>query len=153
MTDGNAAAVEQQDGIFISIVDPLTARKYWRDSYYPLIAKALEHSPVAGDTPGEALNKIADCSAVLLQIDDGRELLAVCLVELIPGKVGQLLHVYALAGSQRERWLGKLIERLKKTAQEMGAASVSMSGRPGWLRELPQYGWRTELVTMTMRAS
>ena len=139
------------DNVSVYLVPNSVAIEHWEDTYKLLIATALEQSPIASDNPDAVLEKINACTAGLMQVDMDGETVAIAVLEQAEGKEGPLLHVYALTGWQSHKWLGRMAETLNEAARAIGAIAVSMTGRPGWARTLPQYGFRTEMVTMTMR--
>ncbi len=146
-------AAEQLQAIRVTLVEPASAHQHWQDCFRPMIADALAKSPLSSDEPHAVLDKIMATQAMLLQIDNGTELLACAVVELAQGKAGPLLHVYAVAGVRMNEWLDTFIDKLRAIAAKLGAVAISMTGRPGWCKELPSYGFQTELITMTARVS
>lgn len=141
----------QINDVSVYLLPVAQALENWDSTYSGLIAQALDKSPIASDNADAVLDKLQRGEAGLMIVERGGETAAVAVLEMAGGKQGTLLHVYALTGVRQELWMQEFVDALDKVAQALGAVAVSMTGRPGWARMLPQYGFRTELVTMTMR--
>lgn len=70
-----------------------------------------------------------------------------CLVtEVVTYPRRKVVNVF-LGGGDLEETMA-MHERLEEWAAEIGAKSLTVSGRHGWSRVLPKYGWEKQLMTM-----
>ena len=86
----------------------------------------------------------AEARAGRMQLWPGDDALAVTQLRNTPK--GKVLHILYAAGDGPE--LEEITEDMAFWAKAQGCASLTQTGRPGWVKRLKRRGWRTIQITM-----
>ena len=131
----------------------VTALELW-DSFKPRLIEAVEAHPAESETDLEHVRTdVRRGKAMVLQIFEASQLLAVAVVELLDLKDGRSLHVRYLAGDGMDAWMDKLEARLQDMARFYDCVWVSIIGRLGWYRSLKLHGFEAVSIELRKRVS
>jgi len=64
---------------------------------------------------------------------------SVVVTEVLGAPQTNICNVFLVAGNMEE--IMSIQPRVVKFAKEMGCSKITMRGRPGWAKVLPEYGW------------
>ncbi len=112
------------------------------------MARALEYDVFDELTPAKLLERAERGELLVLVVQGEGESEGVATVEIVDSDAGRSAHVLTLAGVGIEFWLGELDAAVTALAREQQCDAVTMTGRPGWTRQLASHGFRTRQVTM-----
>ena len=131
-------------------LDPIEALKLW-PIMEPLVVRALAYDAYASTTPEKLQKQVATGFARVLACSEDGELISATLVQLYLNTAQErILHVVCTAGAMADDWLPDLDDKLKEIAADQDCAAITLSGRPGWVRKLRRFGYRTDQVIMRM---
>lgn len=80
---------------------------------------------------------------------DGK-IVAACISGLVPYPKRPMLNVLFLGGTQMDKWLADLIDKLKRFAVHNELNGIEFAGRKGWLRALDKFGFQDKAVLMEL---
>lgn len=117
-----------------------------------------EHLELAiNEHPGECVERLEDIrrdvktgKAMVIEIFNGHELLAVGVLEQVELNDGRTLHVRYLQGNGMETWLDELHAKLYELAKAYGCKWISLTGRLGWKKALQRLNWNP--IAIQLRA-
>jgi hypothetical protein len=134
----------------IQELDKAAAQAMWPD-LQAHVARALEVDPTNALTLEDVASQIdVGYARVLLEVEEGN-ILGVVIVQCFALRGRRTLHVLALTGVELDQWLPGLIDYLRGMCADQEAdGGVTMIGRPGWMKKLLPFGFRTEQTTMRM---
>lgn len=129
-------------------LDPNEALKLWPEME-PLVARALAYDIYATTTPDKLRAQVETGYARVLACFDGPQLISATVTQLYKNiNDERILHIVCTAGTNADEWLGVLHEKCKEIAADQDCAAITLAGRPGWVRKLKQYGYKTDQVIM-----
>ena len=135
----------------ISEIDKATAVELWPE-LETWIGEALvrdEHDTITTSDIKEQLST-GYAQLMLAHSDENLEILGAIVVQMFKLRGERVIHVLTTTGVRMADWLDALIDHLRDIAQKENASAVTMSGRPGWAKQLAKYGFRTHQITMRM---
>lgn len=77
-------------------------------------------------------------------------LVAACISGLVPYPQRPMLNVLFVGGTQMDKWLADLIDKLKRFAVHNNLNGIEMVGRNGWLRTLDKFGFEDKAIMMEL---
>lgn len=112
------------------------------------IEAALEYSQGEHtlDTIHDGL--LARAMQLWLAVTDADDIVTVGVTEIHVYPSGlRICYIVLVAGSRFDDWK-HMIELIGSWAREQGADTIRIHGRPGWLRKLPELGFKHVYATM-----
>ena len=128
---------------------PQSAVEIWPD-LKPYVAAAVAHD-IANTVSVEGIFEQVKSgyARVLLCFDSAGKILSASVVQIFKDRAEELvLHVLCTAGQDSDQWLHLLFAKCNEMAAAQECSGITMTGRPGWARELRKFGFKTEIVTM-----
>lgn len=136
----------------INLVRPGGLHHMW-PHYEKWIDEACSYSLLENETSDTMRQGILEGRLLLAEIGSDEGALACAILTVIDTTEGQALHVIALGGEEMHLWLDDFIVWLRATAKGLNCtAGVTLTGRPGWVRELKKYGFEYLYCNMRMPA-
>lgn len=77
----------------------------------------------------------------------GERMKAAAITETALYPAGMRCTVLLCGGSDMEQWLKPCLSAIEAWAAENGCARMRIEGRPGWAKALPDYEWRSVVLT------
>jgi hypothetical protein len=118
---------------------PLELLDHFWGRVAPLLQKAIERG--AGELElGDVYQRLQDRHMQLLVAVEGPTILAAFVTEVVQYPRKRALRVVLAGGTGAKKWKGALRAMLHTGARAVGAKSLEVLGRPGWvrfLRDLP----------------
>ena len=134
----------------VVVLTPEIAVMLWQDFREHLELAVATHP---GERPAdmeEVRESVKKGQALVLQIYDGMDLLAVAVVEKVEMRDGRCLYVRYLGGERMDEWLDELHARLEEVARVYSCRWIGLTGRMGWKKALAKLGWNP--VAIQLRA-
>ena len=107
--------------------------------------------------PGESMEdiehlrgRVRNGSAMVIQIFEGIEPVAIAVVEFLELRDGKALHVRYLSGNGMDGWLDELHAKLGEIARAYHCQWISLTGRMGWKKALSRLGYNP--IAIQLRA-
>ena len=119
------------------------------DSYWPIVSGFIEPALSDEIEIQDVYHKLMDEKMALLSISIKGEIKGACVLEDVDYPQKQALRVVALGGRDMRSWLKPLVKFLDKWAKDTGADRIEQMGRQGWVKILPEFGYRERYIFMT----
>jgi len=119
--------------------------------YVPLAWDRVE--PMLGETFSRYSDETADSALADLLAGNTQlwvvgDFEAICITQIAQRQLAKVLWFYYVTGEGSERWLQPLIDTVSAFAVEKGCTQMEFTGRKGWAKILPKFGFEETLVTM-----
>ena len=115
--------------------------------YFAYLQPAME-TWTADYNDEEFADEIISGNVLLVRVWVDQEFTALAACRVQAAKHGRELLVMCLVGDNADDWLCPLLASFDALALEAGCRTVTLEGRPGWVKKLAGEGYKTFQVTM-----
>lgn len=117
------------------------------EKYFRYLLPAME-TWTADYNAEEFAEEIITGNVALVRVWVDTEFTALAACRVQQAKHGRELLVMCLVGEDADDWLCPLLASFDALALEAGCRTVTLEGRPGWVKKLSGEGYKTFQVTM-----
>lgn len=84
--------------------------------------------------------------------DQGQILMAAVLQLYQDTNDDRIVHVLCTAGENVNRWMDVYVAAVKDICAQEDCVAITLGGRPGWVKKLVKYGFRTDQIHMRWKS-
>jgi hypothetical protein len=114
---------------------------YWWPYIDPLLVSALKHSNGEMNLDDVKLNLLSGDMHLLVGVTDDIHdpAMCICVSTVVVYPQYKALRTVLAAGPGFHEWIGPVIEKLEQGCATIGADTLEMFGRPGFIKALKEY--------------